>query len=162
MFDIALGIFLFLSPIFVLSAQIGNINALQFYQFGVLGNTGYNYLQLQFFCFGVAALFIIALLSQPQREFKDKWAAVLLSLFFINIFIHPIGIKFIIPIFCGFLLYYLVIVYTENYRKLFPYIFFASLLNTIFALLQFFNIHLIYNSTGRSVNDRTPRSMRIV
>lgn len=149
MFDIVLGTFLFLSPIFFLPKQIGNINALQFYQFGVLGNMGYNYLQLQFFCYGIVALFIVALLSKPQREFNNKWMVVLFSLFCLNVYFHPIGIKMFAPVLLGFLLYYLVVVYTKDYKRLFKFIFCASLLNTVFAILQFFNINLLYHSTGR-------------
>ncbi len=149
MFDIALGIFLLLSPIFFLPWQIGNVNALQFYQFGVLGNTGYNYLQLQFFCVGVILLFIAALLSKTQREFNDKWIVILLSLFCLNVYFHPLGIKMIVPVLLGFLLYYLVVIYTKNYKSLFKFILCVSLLNTIFAILQFFNINLVYHSTGR-------------
>ena len=149
MFDIALGIFLFLSPIFFLPKPIGNVNALQFYQFGVLGNSGYNYLQLLFFGAGIITLLIIALLTaKPQREFEDKWAVALFGLFCLSVYFHPIGIKSFGNILLGFLLYYLVIVYTKNYKTLFKFIFSVALLNTIFAILQFFNINLIYSESG--------------
>lgn len=149
MFDIALGIFLFLSPIFFLLKQIGNVNALQFYQFGVLGNSGYNYLQLQFFQLGIISLFLVALLSKPIREFKDKTSIWLFLVFLIATYLHPISVKYFGNILLGFLLYYLVIVYTKNYKTLFKFILAVSILNTIFAILQFFNINLIYHSTGR-------------
>ena len=149
MFDIALGVFLFLSPIFFLPKQIGNINALQFYQFGALGNGGFNYLQLQFFYFGVICLFIISLLSKPQREFKSHWTIILFTMCFLSVCFHPIGIRLFGNILFGFLLYYLVIVYTKDYKKIFKIILLVSLLNTIFAILQFFHINLIYRATGR-------------
>lgn len=147
MFDIALGIFLFLSPIFFLPKQIGNINALQFYQFGILGNTGYNYLQLLFFGAGIITLLIIAMLTaKPQREFKDKWAVVLFALFAVSTYLHPIGIKSFSNILLGFLLYYMTVVCVKNYKILFKFIFAVALLNTIFAILQLFHINLFYNT----------------
>lgn len=147
MFDIALGIFLFLSPIFFLPVQIDNVNALQFYQFGVLGNSGYNYLQLLFFGAGVIALLIIAMLSaKPQREFEDRWAVALFALFALSVYFHPIGIRSFGNIVLGFLLYYMTIVCVKNYKILFKFIFAVSLLNTIFAILQLFHINLIYNN----------------
>ena len=148
-FDIALGIFLFLSPIFFLPKSIPNINALQFYQFGILGDNGYNYLQLQFFQYGIIVLFIVSLLSKPQREFKDKNSIILFLLFCLSVYIHPISVKLFGNIFLGFFLYYLATVFTKNYKNVFKFIFAVSLLNTLFAVLQFFNINLIYRPTGR-------------
>lgn len=149
MFDIALGIFLLVSPIFFMPMQVGNINALQFYQFGVLGNSGYNFMQLLFFYFAAVALFIIAMLSEPQRKFNDKWAVILFLSYCVSLFIHPIGIKMFGSVLMGMLLYYLVTVYTKNYKKLYKFIFAISLLNTVFAVLQFFKIYLIYTPNGR-------------
>lgn len=149
MFDIALGIFLFLSPIFFMPIQVGEVNSLQFYIFGTLGNSSYNYQQLLFFYFGIVALFITAMLSKPQREFNNKWAVYLFISFCLSVCFHPIGVKVFGGILLGFLLYYLVTVYVKDYRKLFKFILCASALNTIFALLQFFGINLIYRATGR-------------
>lgn len=150
MFDIALGIFLFLSPIFFLPKQIGNINALQFYQFGILGFDGYNYLQLQFFQYGIIVLFIVALLSKQQRQFNNIGMVSLLVLFCFSVFWHPISVKLFWNVFCGIFLYYIVVTYTKNYKKLLWVIVVVALLNTLFAILQYYGIHLIYGSTGRS------------
>ncbi|KKL79005.1 hypothetical protein LCGC14_2019210, partial [marine sediment metagenome] len=67
MFDIALFIFLLLSPIILLPA-IGNVTALQFYQFGMIDSTNLM-LQLQFFQFGIVSLFIISLFQKRAREY---------------------------------------------------------------------------------------------
>lgn len=149
MFDIALGIFLLLSPIFLLPKQIGNVNALQFYQFGVLGNNGYNFLQLQFFQLGVLVLLMIAFVSKPIRELNDKNVLFLFLTFLISVFLHPISVRNFGNVFLGFLLYYLVVVYTKDYKKLFKFIAIVSIINCAFSLLQYFGIHLIYRPTGR-------------
>lgn len=149
MFNIALGLFLLLSPIFFLPIQVGNISALQFYQFGVLGNNGYNFSQLQFFQYGTIILFLISLLSRPLREFKDKVSVLLLGLFCLSVYFHPIGVKNFGNIFLGFMLYWLVVVHCKNYKKLLWILVVVSLLNTVFATLQFFGINLIYQANGR-------------
>ncbi len=149
-FDLALGIFLFLSAIFFLPVQIGNVNALQFYQFGILGNSGYNYLQLLFFQAGIIVLLITTtLLVIPKRLFEDNWAVILFGLLSLSIFLHPRGVKSFANILLGFLLYYMVVVCVSVPKRLFKFIFIVSLLNTIFAVLQLFNINIIYNVTGR-------------
>lgn len=148
MFDIVLSLFLILSAIFVFPV-IGNIEALKYFQFKVIGNIGYNYLQLQFFQFGIIVLFITALLSKPNREFKDKYSVFVLVLMLAGVFIHPKSVLFFGNIFLGFILYYLVTVYTYDYKWVMKSVAFVAILNFVFSVLQFFNINLIYQPTGR-------------
>ena len=151
MFDIALGIFLFLSPIFVLPANSAKINgffaALQFYQFKTL-SLGNGIVQYQFFQYGVLILFILALTQKVLRNFTDKNLAWFLGLCALSIVFHPRTISDFIPIFLGILLYYLIVVYAKNIKKLLYIIAGVSTLNTLFAVLQFFGIHLIYKYAG--------------
>ena len=148
MFDIALGIFLFLSPIIFLlgnNARLnGTIMALQFYQFKSL-STSNNIFQLQFFQFGIVLLFIIALIQKSIRNFKDKYIAWFLGLCVLSVLLHPKTLSTFLPIFLGVLLYYLVISYIKNIKPLLYVIVLVSILNTIFATLQFFKINIIYN-----------------
>lgn len=148
MFDIVLSIFLIGSAIFIFPV-LGNIQALQFFQFGVIGHTGYNYLQLQFFQLGVLVLFITALFSKPQRAFNDKNAGVMFIAFILSVLLHPVSVKLIGNIFLGFFLYYLVTVYSKDKKWVYRWVIFVSILNTVFALLQFMGIYLIYQPTGR-------------
>lgn len=149
MFDIALGIFLFLSPIIFLFGNNARINgaimALQFYQFKSLSVSN-NILQLQFFEYGIVILFIIALMRKPLRDFKDKYLAWFLGLCSLSVVFHPKTISAFISIFLGFLLYYLVVQYAKNIKLLLYPIALVSLLNTIFAVLQYFNINPIYKN----------------
>jgi len=149
---IALGIFLFLSPIIVLIGNHARLNglfaALHYYQFNFLGAVN-NAIQLQFFQYGAVALFITALLTKPMRDFKDKYAGLFLAVCFINVFLHPSGLRNFGYILLGVMIYYAVVTRVKNIRSLFWVIFTVSLLNTSFALLQFFGINLIYNSLGR-------------
>ena len=147
MFDIALFIFLLLSPIILLPA-IGNISALGFYQFGVISSSN-AMLQLQFFQFGVIGLFIVSLFQKKIREYKDFWLSLFLVACLVSVFLHPISIKISVNIFLGFLLYKLVIEYTKNIKLVLIPIVIVCILNTIFAVMQSFGIHLIYNDTGR-------------
>ncbi len=148
MFDIALGIFLFLSPIIFLfgnNAKInGTIGALGFYQFKTLSFSN-NILQLQFFEYGIVVLFIIALMKRPLRDFKDKYLACFLGLCALSVLFHPKTSLVFVPIFLGFLLYYLVVQYAKHIKKLLYVIAFVSILNTVFTVLQFFNIYWLYN-----------------
>lgn len=146
--NIVLGVFLFLSPIFlIVGARLnGTFAALQFYQTGSLS---LNAIQLQFFQYGAIALFITALLTKPVREFKDKYAGWLLLTFFVSIFFHPSGIRNFGYIFLGFIIYYVVVTRVKNIKPLFWVIFSVATLNTIFGVLQFFGINLIYAPTGR-------------
>ena len=148
MFDIALGIFLLLSPIFFLPVPVGNIAALQFYQFNYFGFSNANN-QLLFFQFGVLTLFIIALFCKPQRVIKDKWLALSLALCLLSVFWHPKTVKIFPNIMLGFLLYYLVAMYTKNIKKIACAVLIVSALNTIFAILQSFGIHWFYKPSGR-------------
>ena len=151
MFDIALGIYLFLTPIFILptfNARLnGLIGSLQFYQFGTLSNV--SNLQLQFFQFGIIVLFVIALTQKPQRVFKDRYAGWLLGLCLLSVFFYTKTVSAFTNVFLGFLLYYLVVVYTSSIRKVLLGVVFVSALNTVFAVLQFFGIHWIYSATPR-------------
>src|SRR3990167_8797577 len=105
MFDIVLAVFLFFSHIFINILGIGNLNALQFYQFGFIGNNN-SIAQLQFFQYGIVALFIISLFCKPEREFNDKYSILFLALCFISVFLYPKTIGNFASIFLGFLLYY--------------------------------------------------------
>ena len=154
MFDIALGIFLFLSPIIFLFGQNARLNgtvlALQYYQFKSLSVSN-NILQLQFFQYGIVLLFIIALMQKPLRDFKDKYLAWFLGLCALSVVFHPKTISTFIPIFLGFLLYYLIVQYAKNVRKLLYIIALVSALNTLFAVLQFFGINIFYNLWSGSI-----------
>ncbi len=147
MFDIALFIFLLVSPI-ILLPQIGNIAALQFYQFGVITSTN-SMLQLQFFQFGIVSLFIVSLFQKRVREYKDLWLSLFLIACLVSIFLHPIAIKMSVNIFLGFILYKLVIEYTRNIKLVLIPIVVVCVLNSTFAVLQHYGIHLIYNDSGR-------------
>ena len=148
MFDIALSLFLIISAIFI-APNWGNIHALKFFQFGVIGNPGYNFAQLLFFQFGVLSLFLISLFSKPRRAFNDVWARVVIIILFLLVLLHPISVRMFGNIFLGILLYYLVTVYTEDYKRIMNSVVFVSILNTVFALLQAVGIFLIYAPTGR-------------
>ena len=151
MFNFALGIFLFLSPIIVLvgfPARVnGQVMALQFYQFKTMSFNN-NILQFQFFQYGIIALFILALSRKPIREFRDKYFAGFLGLCALSVLFHPKTINAFLPIFLGSLLYYLVVAYTVNIKPLLYSIIFVSILNTIAAVLQFFGIPVIYKYAG--------------
>ncbi|KKN09683.1 hypothetical protein LCGC14_1044140 [marine sediment metagenome] len=147
MFDIALFIFLLLSPIILLPA-IGNISALQFYQFGKIDSMN-SMLQLQFFQFGTIGLFIVSLFQKRIREYKDFWLSLFLAACLVSIFLHPISVTMSINIFLGFFLYKLVVEYTKNIKLVLIAIAIVSAFNFIFAVLQSFDIRLIYSDTGR-------------
>lgn len=149
MFTLLLGIFLFLSPIFFLPHPIGNLNALQFYQFGVLGNLEYDNLEYLFFGMGTVILFIVSTVSQPIRRFKFDSVFCLFLIFCISIYFKPIGIKLFYFSFLSFLLYYVVVTYAQFNKLIYYSIFSVAVLNTIFAILQHFHINLIYIPTGR-------------
>jgi hypothetical protein len=149
MFNIALGIFLFLSPIFFIpfagQARLnGIIGALQFYQFGSLSLKS-GIIQLQFFQYGILFLFMVALMQNSIRSFKNRDIAFLLGLCMLSVIFHPKTVSVFTPVFLGFLLYYLTVKYTKDIRPFMYIIFSVSVLNTLFAILQFFNIHLLYN-----------------
>src|SRR3990167_1187096 len=146
MFDIALAIFLLLSPI-ILSPNIENITALQFYQFGVIDSTN-SMLQLQFFQFGIIALYLISLFQKKIREFNDKWAVVFIAGCLISVLLHPISVKIFPNIFLGFLLYKLIFEYVLRIRLLLFSIIIVSVLNFIFGILQLFGVFFIYHDNG--------------
>ena len=148
MFDIILGLFLFLSPIIIMMGNNARLNgtilAMQFYQFKTLSFTN-DILQLQFFEYGIILLFIIALMQKSIRDFKDKWMALFLGLCALSVTFYPKTFLSFIPIFLGILFYYLVVCYAKNIKKLLYPILLVSALNTFFAILQFFKIYWIYN-----------------
>ena len=146
MFDFVLAIFLLLSPI-ILLPSIGNITALQFYQFGIIDSSN-SYLQLQFFQFGIIALFIVSLFQKKVRELNDKWLVIFIASCLISCLIHPISIKVFSNIFLGFLLYKLTYEYTQRIRLLLFTIVIVSMLNFIFQMLQSFGINFIYSYAG--------------
>ena len=149
MFDLILKIFLFLSPIIFLFFQQfpllnGKIAGLQFYQFGFF-TTNTEVIQQQFFQYGVVILFIVALFSKQARVIKDKSLGLLLIVCILGVIWHTKTIKSFYSIFLGFLLFYLVATYTKNIKPVLKIIVVVSILNTLFAVLQFFNINLIYS-----------------
>lgn len=143
MFDLVLSIFLLLSPIIFMPLN-GYSARFQWYQFGYYtGNV--NLLQLQFFQYGTVLLFLTALFCKPAREFKDKYLGLLFGFCILGVFLHPKTIQNFHNILLGFLLYYLVVVYTKNIKTVLKVVVVAALLNTIFAIFQFFNVFLIYH-----------------
>lgn len=144
MFDLALKIFLFLSPIIFLS--FGYAARFQWYQFGYFSSS-LSLLQLQFFQYGTVMLFLTALFDKPKRLFQDKYFGILFALCIWSVFLHPKTIQNFHNILLGFLLYYLVVSYAKNIKPILKVVVVVSVLNTIFAILQFFNIHLIYYKT---------------
>ena len=118
MFDLALKIFLFLSPVLFLPLNFPHLASLQFYQFGYFGKS-INLVQLQLFEYGVIALVITALFNNPKRFFQDNYLKFVLIIYCMSIFIHPKTIKTFPVIFLGFLLYYLVSV-CANVKNLKP------------------------------------------
>ena len=144
---------MFLSPILTIAplhnARLnGFFGALQWYQFKTLSVES-GIIQLQFFEYWIILLFIISLAQKPVRSLQDKNLAWLLGLCALSISLHPKTIVMFVPIFLGFLLYYLVVNYTKNIKKLLYVIIAISFLNTIFAVLQFFHIDLIYKTFNR-------------
>lgn len=146
MFDTALKIFLLISPILFLPLWIPGIATLQYHQFGYFNNS-INLSQLQIFTYSVVMLFIISLFDKQKRFFYEKLPVLLFLIYVVGIYIHPGTIKTFPIIFLGFILYYLVSIFSNagDIKPIFYVIFFVSLLNTIFSLLQFFNIHFIYS-----------------
>lgn len=142
MFDLALKVFLLLSPIFFIPLN-GFLAKLQFYQFGYFTNS-LLIRQLQFFQYGTLCLFLIALFDKPRRQFQNKTFALLFLICLWSVSIHPETIKNFPNIFLGFLLYYLVVVYTKDVKSVIRAIIVVSALNTIFAILQHCGIFLIY------------------
>lgn len=150
MFDLSLAIFLLLSPIIFLPA-IGNITALQFYQFGVIDSSN-SFLQLQFYQFGIITLFIVSLFQKKIRELNDKWLGIFLGCCLINVLLHPISVKVFSSVFLGFLLYKLVYEYAKHIRLLLFSIAMVSIINFIFQVLQLFGVNLIYSYAGLMKN----------
>ena len=147
--DIALAIFLLLSPI-ILLPSISNITALQFYQFGVIDSSN-SYLQLQFFQFGIIVLYLISLLKEKVRKLNDKWLFLFLGCCLISVFLHPKSVQVFSNVFLGFLLYKLVFEYAKRIRLLLFTIVIVSVLNFIFEVFQLFGFNLIYHDTGTIV-----------
>ena len=142
MFDIFLKIFLLLSPILYLPFN-GLAQRFQFFQFGYFSPST-SLLQLQFFQYGTVFLFLVALFEKPKRSFQDKYFGILFLFCILGVYFHPVTIKSFHNILLGSLLYYLVVNYTKNVKSVLKVIVVVSLLNTIFSVLQFFDIHLIY------------------
>ncbi len=149
MFNLFLKIFLLLSPIFLLPYN-GLAQRFQWYQFGYFSQS-IDLLQLQFFQYGIVLLFLVSLIENQKRLFKDKKSAILLLVFILGVFFHPNTITTFHNIFLGFLLYYMVVVYSKNTKMILKAIVFVSLLNSVFAVLQFFNIHPIYKPTNEII-----------
>lgn len=145
MFDIALGIFLFLSPIINLISKNARLNgeimSLQFYQFGSLTFTN-TILQYQFFEYGVIALFILSLALKPRREFKNKYLALFLGLAAISVVLHPKTLSAFTPVFLGCLFFYIVYKYSGRIKWLTYVIMAVALLNTVVSLTQIKNVRI--------------------
>ena len=127
-FDIALKIFLFLSPIIYKAGEKA---------FDV---------QLQFFQFGIMALFICSLFVKEKRALKDKWLGGFLIVCFINVFhfnFHPVMAQAFLNIFLGAVLYYLVFACAKDIRSCLKVIITVSILNTILAGFQFFKLDFV-------------------
>jgi len=147
MFDILLALFLLLSPIILLPA-IGNVTALQFYQFGVIDSRN-TYLQLQFFQVGSIVLYLSSFFCKKQRVFKDNYLVLFILACIVSIFLHPISIKSFPNILLGFLLYKTVYEYSLDIKKILFPVFLVCMMNFTFAVIQSHGIGFIYNSTGR-------------
>ena len=145
MFDLFLKIFLFLSPIFLIPNN-GLAARFQWFQFGYF-TSSISILQLQFFQYGTIILFLVALFEKPKRLFQDRYLGILFLFCVLSVYFHPKTITNFHNIFLGFLLYYLVVSYTRNVKSVLKVVLFVSLFNTIFAILQFFDIHWIYHKT---------------
>ena len=141
MFDLALSIFLLLSPIIFTS--FGFAARYQWFQFGYFSSS-INLLQLQFFQYGIVMLFLTALFNKPKRIFQGKYFGILLGLCIWSVFLHPKTIQNFHNILLGFLLYYLVVSYSKNVREILKVVVAVSALNTLFSILQFFHINFIY------------------
>ncbi len=144
-FDLVLKVFLLLTPIICLPLN-GWIARFQWYQFGGFSGSA-SLLQLQFFQYGVVMLFLTALFEKPKRLFQDRYFGLLLFICIWNVIFYPKTILNFHNIFLGFLLYYLVVSYAKDIRSILKVIVVVAILNTIFAVLQFYDIHLIYRKT---------------
>lgn len=147
MINISIGIFLLCSPIVFLSLAVPSLPTLQFYQFGYFSNS-VNLVQLQLFCFWAILLVVASLFDTPRRNFRDEQMKWLLLISTVSVYLHPKTIKLFPVIFLGFLLYYVVSVCadTNRLRMFFWAIASVAVLNTVFAVLQSLNIHLIYHA----------------
>jgi O-antigen ligase len=63
----------------------------------------------------------------------------------LSVYFHPKTIVWFHNIFLGLLLYYLVVNYTKNVKSVLKFVVVVAFLNTIFSILQFFDINLIYS-----------------
>lgn len=142
MFNFALAIFLFLSPIIIFPLN-GFVARLQWYQFGTFSGS-VKLLQLQFFQYGAIFLFLSALFSKPKRKFDNKYFGLLFGVYLWSVILHPKTIESFFTVFAGFIIYYLVSVYADKKRMFLWIIFSVSVLNTIFAILQSVGVNLIY------------------
>lgn len=134
LFDIALYIFSFLSPIFLLSGW--DLNMIQ----GV------------FFCFGIFALLGLSFFCKKQREYRNPFLGFFILWSLINVFIHSFDISLsrgvtsyfidyclmsegFIYILCGSILFYLIVSYKKNFNIVYP-ILALNTLNLIFVIFQ--------------------------
>ncbi len=140
-FNLALKIFLFLSPIFFFRD----------YQLSMARGL--------FFVTGSFALFGISLGLTPKREFSNVWISAFLLLALIRAFIgNDIGdgewfnfwMNFagFIYVLAGVLLFYVVYVYTENIKQYFTPIVCVCILNFILVFAQFINYDFMWLQTG--------------
>lgn len=149
MFDLFLKTFLLLSPILLLPFN-GLAQRFQWYQFGYF-SPSINLLQLQFFQYGTVFLFLVALFNKPARVFQDKYFGILFLFFILGVYFHPKTIVSFHNILLGSLLYYLIVSYTKNVKSVLKVIVVVAFLNTVFSVLQFFDIHWIYKPTDEII-----------
>ena len=144
-FDIALYIFSFLTPIFL------------------LGNWNLNMIQGVFFCFGTFALLGISFFSKQLEAISEdrKFIGFFILWSLINVFIHSFSnslsqniqslfLNFclmsegFIFILCGSLLYWLIVSYKKNFNIAYP-VLALNILNLFFIITQKSGLKLIWS-----------------
>ncbi len=146
MLTIALTAFLLFSPIFMLGGNArlnGAFVGIQYYKTGIL-NFENNAIQGQFNSLFIYLIVFLAVLSRQRYKFDNKYFILFLLYCFVGLFGCPKGIGCFENIFLYFLLYYFVSTGKTNFRFLSLAIFFVSMLNTVFALGQFFDINWLF------------------
>lgn len=144
MFDKAIAIFLFLSPIFYFRD----------YPLSVA--------RAKFFLFGTIALFAISLFSEQRRKFNYPIMGIVLLLAFLRMFFDNgtgvlesynfwLSSANFMYVLCGVLLFKLVYCYTKNIRGLFDTIITVNILNFILVVAQLLKYDFMWHLTP-SVN----------
>lgn len=151
MFDKVLFVFMVLSPIFNIVINNARLNGifvgLQYNQFGTLSLAS-NAVQLQFFQYMVIALLAGTFFSKQKRFLTDWSVGILFILTCVSFVIHNSTLPLFVPVLLGFLLYKTVVSSTRNMKIVLWAVFVVASLNTVFSVLQFFDIHLLYKPHG--------------